>query len=128
MAEVQRVELKKIYVWRAALFGLLYGLVLGIIFSLITIFLLAVGVNNITLFGKNTSSLMAGAFITISVLIIILTSLFSSLSCLMGAALYNLIAKLGGKIHLALVEHEEKNETTRSILANSNLSNLIRLN
>ena len=113
MGDAERIEVRKIYAGRAAVFGLFYGIAIGLISGLF-IFILLISVGNQAIGGLNKATTLWGgqSFPQISVgeafLVMIIIVLFSSigmcvLSCV-SAFIYNLIAKIGGPIHFGLIE------------------------
>ena len=113
MKVTERIEVRKIYLGSATLFGLVYGLVIGIIFAIIVLIL---GFSNIiAITGIFTASFNSGAglldnltsdiftFSGVSLLVIAIGGLILGF---IGALVYNLVAMIGGKLHLGLAEYE----------------------
>ena|SRR3989338_9923012 len=108
MTQMERIEIKKIFVGRAAMFGLFYGLVLGIIVGIFFFIVTSFAVdflNNISVPGAtgNIPSTTGGILFASFILIVIYT-LGSCFGSAVFALLYNLVAKMGFSIHLGLAE------------------------
>ena len=105
----ERIEVRKIYVGRAAIFGLLYGLVLGLIIGIYFFASSLIGLeNNLTLFGKELKIVGIGIG---SIVLVGATIFFSIASCIfmiIGSFVYNLISQIGGALHLGLAEREQQ--------------------
>ena len=104
MGEVERIEVRKIYVGRAAIFGLLYGLIIGVLFGIAIILMVLLGVGSaLNAFGiplgLTTSTALIFAFGAV-----ILYAIATCIMAIISAALYNLVAKMGGRIDLGLLE------------------------
>ena len=108
MNPTERIEVRKIYVGRAALFGLLYGLIIGLIFGIFFFVMALAGTSNINFLGRDIKILSVGVGAVIAIGIVIFSSIASCISAAVGAVLYNLIAMMGGMLHLGLAEHEVK--------------------
>ena len=95
--EADRVIINKVYVGRAALFGLIYGLLMGL---LVGIFMAAS-----VMFSNSSVSVpgFAGAgALTIFIGVVILYTLGSVVMFFASALIYNIIALTGIKIHFNL--------------------------
>lgn len=115
MNVTEKIEVRKIYLGKASLFGLLYGLVLGTILAIIVLIIGFTGLfDSFFLIGSPTPSPVGftGPSTTL-----ILT--FSSISLLglaiggliigfVGALIYNLVSKIGGMVQVGLAEYEPK--------------------
>lgn len=108
MGQIERIEVKRIYVGRAAMFGLFFGLIIGFIVGII---FLIIGLwftnflNNISVLGGNSSlPITTGGKIMYSFTLIVFYTIGSCIIFVVGALLYNLIAKIGFTIHLGLAE------------------------
>lgn len=114
MAETQRVKVKKIYVWRFTLFGLVFGLFLGLllagIFLLLSITISSIGLEGATLFGIEISKVFVGITALISILLFSFSLFFSVVFSFFSAIVYNLFSLMGIKIHLLFEEFEEENK------------------
>ena len=105
----ERVRIRKIYPAKAALTGLGFGFFLGLIFAIILIILSFFDVGQFEFQERTLDFLSPGFVAVISVLIIILFSLFFALIALLWALFYNLISKIGINVDLGLIELEEEN-------------------
>ncbi|MEK6844386.1 MAG: hypothetical protein AABX83_03070 [Nanoarchaeota archaeon] len=106
---VERIELRKIYVGRAAIFGLLYGLVTGLIIGIFFFVGSLIGLQNgFTFFGKalNISGVGMGSIALI--VSIIFFSVASFISMAVSAFIYNLISQIGGTLHIGLAERGQE--------------------
>jgi hypothetical protein len=116
MAEIKRVVLKKVFVLRAALVGLYIGIIIGllsaeIIYLLIyTLLYIAVPYNNYTkLYGFDSLAIINSDIIfNIALAIIGMCVVFFPLLLASIASFYNLLAKIGGALHLGLIEYKTK--------------------
>lgn len=114
MAEHERVILRKVYVWRATLFGLLYGLLFGALFittALGTIQYVSQAREIPTPWASGTDLVFFGAVFTL---------VFAFLSCvgiIIAVLMYNVIAKMGGALHLDLEERTGKFEDVFAVRA-----------
>ena len=107
MAEVERVRLKKIYVGRAALFGLGYGLILGIIFGIVSIVVAITSLSGQVVLGiEFGSDILIGASIALGFAILIGTIISSVISFVILAAVYNLVSKFKLMIDVEFMEYE----------------------
>lgn len=104
----ERIEVRKIYAGRAAIFGLFYGFIIGFIMVIFVLF-------NLIFFEESASLKIAGKEILSTGMIILFLFLFligytilSSIAMGIGALFYNLISSLGGMIHVGLAENEVK--------------------
>lgn len=116
---MERIEVRKFYAGRAAVFGLFYGIVIGLISGLF-IFILMITVGSATIDSFNKVAVLAGsqplpiigvgeAFL-VFIIIVLVYSIASCILFCVSALIYNLIAKIGGPIHLGLVEYEVVDE------------------
>jgi len=109
MAEVQRVILKKIYVGKAAIFGLVWGAIMGLIsalFFIICAMFLADAISSS--FGATFADLLVRSIITTSFLTFIFFALMGCLSSVIGASVYNLVSLVKIRVHMDFMEFEEK--------------------
>jgi hypothetical protein len=114
MAEVQRVRLKKIYVGRAAIFGLGYGLILGIIFGIIAVFVGFTSLSGQTILGINFGNdIMVGASIALGFAVLIGTIISSVISFIILSAIYNLVSKFKLMIDVEFMEYEAPVKVTQ---------------
>ena len=102
MGERERIAIKKVYVWRAALFGLLYGLVLGTIFISTVLGLL-------WWFSQSREippppGVTGTGVVLIGLVSVLVFAVLSALGGIAAGLLYNLSAKLGGALHVELEE------------------------
>ncbi len=108
MSEEKRIEVRKIYVGKAALFGLLLGLIIGIIAGLVLMILVITGTSKIPYIGDKLGEgkLLLGLiaffgsvfFIAISICVLMfICSLF-----------YNLVFLMGARMHFGMAEYEER--------------------
>jgi hypothetical protein len=95
--EADRVVLNKVYVGRAALFGLIYGLVFGLIAGVFAAISIVLGSSSFSIPGVES----AGAFM-VFIAVVIFYTLSSLVGFAIGALLYNLIALVGVKMHFNL--------------------------
>ncbi len=101
MAEHARLILRKVYVWRTALFGLLFGFILGVILAAIGLGALwyisqQQGILPPGITGKDIfliGAIGAGAFAGLS-----------AVGGIIGALFYNILAKIGGGLHVEMEE------------------------
>ncbi len=125
----ERIEVRKVYVWRASLFGLVYGLFAGIIIAIIFVLLLVAGMNQINKtidsiasasssfggeseFGQATTvnSLDMNTILMFALVLIIISAIGGFLSGLIGGALFNLLAHMGIRNHVGLIEYAKVKE------------------
>ena len=106
---VERIELRKIYVGKAAIFGLLYGLMMGLIIGIFFFVSALIGLeNSLTLLGKEFKIDVAGMVAIVLIGATIFFSIASCISIAVIALIYNLISQIGGALHLGLAEHEQE--------------------
>ena len=97
MPEHARLIVQKVYVWRAVLFGLLYGLIFGALF---------VGVTLYALWSFSQSRELTPPGITQGDLFLlggisaVVFAVVMALGALISATLYNLLARIGGGLHV----------------------------
>lgn len=111
MGEVERISLRKIYVGRAALSGLLFGLLLGVVFVLFFMGLFAANAVNPENLGL-TSSLPNSNMFYLYVLIFI--PIFALSFCFifaLFALIYNVVVAMKGELHLGLAEMDDVKPT-----------------
>lgn len=107
MAEVERVRLKKIYVGRAALFGSGYGLILGMIFGIISVVIAITSLSGQVVLGiEFGSDILIGASIALGFAVLIGTIISSVISFVILAAVYNLVSKFKLMIDVEFMEYE----------------------
>ncbi len=102
MKPTERIEVRKIYVGRAAIFGFFYGLVIGLIAAIIVIIAGLFG------FTSNVPFISAGGIILAGVIVAVMYVLISFIGSIISALVYNLISKLGGRIDIGLAEYEPR--------------------
>jgi len=101
----ERIEVRKIYIGKAALFGLLFGLIIGIIVGVFLFVRVLLGVDSISIFGRIVeTNLLIGFFLLIGSVIFYSIAICAALA--VCALLYNLIASIGGMLHIGLAEQE----------------------
>lgn len=111
MAGVERIVFKRIYVGRAALFGLYYGIFIGLI-SAIIIFIMSIwSINTLqsSSVGDAAGLETAGATL-IAFIFFILYVVITPIASIIFALIYNLIAKIGGALHFDLMEYERPSQ------------------
>lgn len=122
MGEMARIEVRKIYAGRAAVFGLFYGIVIGLISGLfIFILLITAGtgaINSINKAGSVVGSqplplVGVGEAFLVFIIVVLIYSIGSCILFCVSALIYNLISKIGGPIHFGLVEYGTTGENTR---------------
>ena len=106
MNPTERIEVRKVYIKNVALFGLLYGLVIGMIIGVFLFVRILLGAENITLFGKVVA--ISNMWIGIAILFgsVIFYAIAICIASAICALLYNLIASIGGALHVGLAESE----------------------
>ena len=103
MQPTERIEVRKIYLGSAARFGIFYGAIFGLILGIIILILslvlnISIGTG---LFGfDGTGFFLAGIYFVFYTIIIFLT-------VFIGALIYNLVAKIGGRLDIGLAEKEQ---------------------
>lgn len=110
MEEIQRVQLKKIYIWRATLFGLLYGLVSGVVLAVVSNLLIFFGFKNMHILGQNIVNVTVGLIAVVTVLLILIFAIIGAIVFLLGSLVYNIVSKFGSKIHLEFMDYEPVKE------------------
>ncbi len=112
MAEMERIELRKIYILRATMFGLLFGLFLGIVLGLLVYFVGVASIpDSITIADKQfQTDIVTSAWFVVSLLFAFVFFVGFFFASVIGALFYNLIAKIGGRIDLGLKEHEAEQQ------------------
>ena len=119
MQATERIVVSKIYVGSAALFGLLYGLVIGLI--MVIIFLIG-GLTGFQGEGSFLANLIPfGGFYVLAIAILVFYVIGGLIAMVISALLYNLVAKLGGKLHIGLAEYEKKVEPMNAMKAAKNV-------
>ena len=101
MVEHARLILRKVYVWRTALLGLLFGFILGIILAAIGLGALwyisqQQGIIPPGITGKDIfliGVIGAGAF-----------AVLFAIGGIIGTIIYNILAKMGGGLHVDMEE------------------------
>jgi len=110
MVEVERVKLKKIYVWRATLFGLLVGSIVGLILAIITFLfgtlLASTSIGLVSFGGQAIGHLLAGSAASIAVAVLFSIAFSGAASCFVGSILYNISASFGAKLHFDFMSYE----------------------
>ncbi len=107
MNPTERIEVRKIYVGKAALFGLLFGLIIGIIVGVFLFVRILLGVESVSIFGRIVeTNMLIGFFLLIGS--VIFYSIAICIALAVCAFLYNLIASIGGMLHIGLAEHREE--------------------
>ena len=99
----ERIELRKVYAGSAALLGLLYGLILGIIDAIIVIisgFVVPGGII-VGVYQFNTLGWIFG----LAGIVLVANVVLMFLVVLLGSLIYNLVSRMGGGLHLGLAEH-----------------------
>src|SRR3990167_6315007 len=104
MNPTERVEVRKIYVGRASLFGLLYGLIMGIIIGIFLFVGILLGSDGVSIFGVAVKASVGMGFLLL-IGSVIFYSVIGCIACAVWAIVYNLIAGIGGMMHLGLAEH-----------------------
>ncbi len=102
----ERIEVRKVYAGRAVLFGFLYGLIFGLIVGIVLLILiLATIMNDISVFGREfqTSGILSA--LAVFSAMIFLGAVVGSLGSFISALIYNLVAKLGGKLHFDIASN-----------------------
>ncbi|MEK6890436.1 MAG: hypothetical protein AABX35_04585 [Nanoarchaeota archaeon] len=105
--DVERIVVKKFHLKNVALFGLYHGLLVGLILGimvLIAFFSFTSLFANLppTLKASTTSDGFVLAFI-----VFVSYTVFSVITSVIWALIYNLVSKMGGSIHFGLVEAEK---------------------
>ncbi len=101
----ERIVLRKIYVWRAALFGLAYGFFLGLVLVIpFYIVMIMTGESYFSDVSGINSLILESTFI-FSFIILFFYTLISGVMFAISALVYNLISKTGLRIHLGLAEY-----------------------
>ena len=113
----EKIEVKKVYLGRAILFGFLYGLIFGLIIGIILLILiLATLMNDISIFGREFQISGILSALVVFCAMIFLGAVIGSLMSLICALAYNLAAKLGGKLYLELSgENEERHSNIKQV-------------
>ena len=104
---VERIIIKKFHIKNAALFGLYHGIIMGLIFGLL---ILCLFFTNSNLMSKLPGPLMVsniGDAAVLAFIVFVSYTVFSVISAVVTAIVYDLIAKMGGAIHFGLVEAEK---------------------
>jgi hypothetical protein len=105
MQLVERIEVRKIFIGSAFKFGLLYGLIIGLIFGIIALVM--------EMAGYSTGNVFTGGLLPIEGIFIVSGVVFlfyvilGIVGAVFGALIYNLVAVMGGKIHIGLAEYEK---------------------
>jgi len=110
MNPIERIEVRKIYIKNAALFGLLYGLIIGLIIGVFLFVRILLGAESINIFGKVIA--ISNIWIGVAVLFgsVIFYAIAICIAFAISALLYNLLANIGGMLHVGLAESETKEE------------------
>ncbi|MBI3334758.1 hypothetical protein HYZ97_04700, partial [Candidatus Pacearchaeota archaeon] len=103
--EVERIVIKRLYIGRAALFGLLYGAFLGIIMALV-ILASAFASSNVEGYAFLAEFLGPGFIFILAFLVLIACAVLSCIGAVLTAVLYNLVSRFGGSMHLDLGEYD----------------------
>lgn len=103
MGDTGRLHVRRVYVWRAVLFGSLFGLIIGTFFIAVTLGFLwfLSDTKVITPLGITGSNLMLLGAISVVVIVFL-----SAVGVLVFAFFYNLLAKFGGGLHVELEEKD----------------------
>lgn len=104
MEPTERIEVRNIYVSNAAISGVLYGLCLAVIASLFVLIAGLITPDGFSLFGvvygASVGSLLFLTFLSfVAVLIIVF------LKFVVGALIYNFVARIGGRVTLGLAQY-----------------------
>jgi|GEM_PF-6290293 len=105
MAVPKRVIVRKVYTGKAALFGLLYGALSGVVLGSVFYLMLLFGLSAVS----DSFNLPVNAGIELFFAVILLIFLYTIACCffaIISAALYNLISRMGGGVHLSLADYE----------------------
>lgn len=105
MAGVEQISLKHVYLKGIIIFGLFYGLVLGVLFTLVYLVLgyfgqYLPGAGGVSLYQlvDTTTIALTAAYILIGM------TLLTFIGTLITAGMYNLLVKVGGEVQLGLTE------------------------
>ena len=101
--------MRKIYIGSAALLGLFSGLIIGLISGIYYFIRILLGAESIYVFGKVIQANIGIGFLFLFGSIIFYL-VVSSIALIIWALLYNLIANIGGALHLGLAEHDVREQ------------------
>tara|TARA_B100000315_G_C14236570_1_gene433418 strand:+ start:285 stop:605 length:321 start_codon:yes stop_codon:yes gene_type:complete len=102
MGQRERIIVRKIYLGSAAMFGLYYGLIIGLLaggFVLIASLLMP------SSGGLGVSGALGGFGIVTAGIVFVIYTVAGIVGSVISALLYNIISKIGGSIHVDLEEH-----------------------
>lgn len=106
--EEKRIEIRRFYVGKAALFGLLYGLFIGIIVGIILFVMILLGATkSLNVVGKEFQTIGIGMGLIVLVVMVVFYALASCVGFVVVTLIYNLIAKIGVRVHFGLAEYGE---------------------
>ncbi|MEK6927557.1 MAG: hypothetical protein AABX11_03930 [Nanoarchaeota archaeon] len=108
MAEGARIELQKFYVGRTTLFGLYYGVVLGVIFGIFAFIVLTVVTfpDGFVSFMEENIGLRFNIVLSSAVFLLFVVS--GLIAGSLGSWLYNIAASMHGKMQFYLMEIDEE--------------------
>lgn len=116
MGESERIIVKKIYVGRAALFGLYYGILMGLLMAVLLPLIISTLIGALTPdIGASGSSGGSSPFgtgnaigagsLVLSALYFGLVVVFSVIGSVFFAVVYNIVSKVNGSMHVDLEEY-----------------------
>ena|SRR3989338_2051415 len=112
MAENARLIVRKVYVWRAVLFGLLYGLIFGVLFVSVVVYTLWSFSESR---GLTPPGITQGDLFLLGGISAVVFAVVVALGALISATFYNLLAHIGGGLHVELEERQAVNISSSTL-------------
>ena len=106
--EIERVKIKRFFIWKFTLTSFAFGLFLGIILDLILLAISSAGLGKVDWFGKTIDILPISIVESYSFIGIILITLLFAFLGFLYVIFYNTLSRIGFNLDIGLVPVEQK--------------------